>query len=127
MTDPPRHVTDSARQARTMRVPDGTVADISYDSVLDDTEPAATERRITFSTEDMEVAVIVRPVAEFLELVIEVHPKMAATVRAFDDGGPRQLDSSGAARLKVKRGLTSLVVEPITFGAAVVQTAWVSL
>jgi hypothetical protein len=126
MTDPPRHVTDAARLARTMRLPGSTVADISYDSVLDDTDSTPAERRITFRAEGMEVGVVVRPVGERLELLIHVQPASVNIVRTFE-GGAHTLDSSGTARLYVEPGLTSLVLEPTEPGTRVVQTAWISL
>ncbi|HET6625241.1 MAG TPA: hypothetical protein VFG63_02525 [Nocardioidaceae bacterium] len=126
MANPPRQVIDAARRAPAMRVAGSTVADIAYDSALDDSESQASQRRITFVADGLEVGLVVRPAGENLELSVELHPAIAATIRTFD-GEPRTLHSTDAARLTVKPGMTSLVIEPATLGANVVQTAWVSL
>lgn len=128
MEEPPHHILDAARRVPSMRVPDSVVADITYDSALDESADHEADRKLIYSCNDVVVTVVVRRHDHELELAVRVDPPgVAKSVRCVGHDEVVCVLGTGVTSLRVKQGLTSLLVMPTAPGAAPVQTAWVPL
>lgn len=117
---------DAARRAFSKRVPGSSVADITFDSLLDAPEDDA-DRRLTFTADDVSIEITVVPADDRLNLVVSVQPPgFAESVEAVDTGETIPLGISGAT-VTVGKGLRSLLVRPAQPGDPLLQTAWVLL
>lgn len=124
---PPQTIYDAPAAATSMRVAGSLVADIAFDSFLDDPGGPSTIRRITFVQRAMCIEAVVRLAGSELEIAIETTPPTSGTVRAVR-GGPRvPLRTAEPTTLTTAPGLTSLLLESDAVDAPAVQTAWLVL
>jgi hypothetical protein len=112
-----------------MRVPGSVVADITYDSLLDDSVDEDADRKLAFTAGDVEVTVVVRPAGHDVNLVVNVEPQGAVeSVQCVGSGDTVPVGrQTSAVTLKVEQGLNSFILRPTRPGGRLVQTAWVSL
>ena len=105
----PAAVTEAARAAFSWRTIDVELAELTYDSVLDDQLLAGVRgvakapRLLTFEVPDLTVEVEVQPAGGGLRLLGQLVPPSLALVHVLHRGGERQVGVDEAGRFSVEQ------------------------
>jgi hypothetical protein len=133
ITDVPPSVRDAARRAFDVRRTDVTVADLVFDSLVDEDAGAgdtAVARRLRFGTEEGGVDLVVSEQDERIDVSLQLWPSQPAEIEASASQGvvKVQTDERGHAALELTPGLASFLVRPTRAPSRQpLQTAWVRL
>src|SRR2546423_120672 len=129
----PEPVVAAARASLTWRTIDAELAELAYDSLLDDAALAGTRaggdtgpRLLTFEAADMSVEVEVTEVGARRKLVGQLVPPAPATVEVRHPGGTSTVAADGLGRFSVDAVDAGPVSLRITVTGPV-TTAWVVL
>jgi hypothetical protein len=135
----PEAVRDAARRAFDAGPLDTVVADLVFDSLIDEEisiDPHVavpidpTQRRLHFGGEDGGARLTVADDGDHVAVALQVLPPLAASVEVRQKGPTFTVrtDDNGVVRFDVRPGLVSLVISPVrSMWLRPLQTAWVRL
>lgn len=129
----PAAVVDAARDSFTWRTVDAELAELAYDSLLDDDRMAGVRsaeapRALTFEGPELCVEVEVAEAGDRRRLLGQVVPGEAGTVEVRHRGGTLAVDADEVGRFpaaEVAAGPVSLRFLPAAPGRAALETSWV--
>jgi hypothetical protein len=129
--DVPESVREAARRAFDARRRDVHIADLVFDSLLDDdgrTDADPSRRSLRFGAADAGAEVTVTEVDEVLTVVVNVLPaqKCEIEIQSRDTSRTVTTSDAGEVEFTAQPGLMSLVIRPTrSLHAEPMQTAWV--
>lgn len=133
----PEWVKEEVRATLRLRLPGIRVADVAYDSLLDDSAPGADagQRSVVFTAGDRTIRLVSRPEGvdtTVIDLTLSPPRAVRLEVRQPDTArngaaATLQTSDSGAAQWRGPSGLTTVVVGWDEGDGGTVRTAWLRL